>query len=525
MKPFKLPNQRGYSTLLIIAIIGILVFIILSSIFSFKDKIFNSLFPKPSSHAANIATFPGSLSSTVFMYYYSWYSAPPRSSTYGHWDGGGGFKAPNDIDSNFYPALGAYDSFNTQVINQHMKWIKSAGADALILSWWGQADPTDTNTKAVMDAAAANGLKVSFMIEPYNGRTNASIISDVKYIYSNYGNHPAFLRVSRPTISNSYNADPRGIFFLYTPPIDSTMPAAIDPIRGTSNDAILLGRMDDSWLYSDTIVSKVIAATHLDGLFNYSVTQPDSTPFPRSNDYILTYATEPGFDNSRAQPSSPTIISRQNGAFYDNLWTEMVREKPEAVSVISFNEWHEGTQIEPTTPHTYNGFTYSNFEGAYGLTGTDASTAYMNRTASWVSQYKAALKVQNAPASPSSSPAKSASPVPTATPGIQLGSSAITSPTAVRRGGQVQVTGYFGATQTISALIDIEIYNSANSRVFQYYQDNQTLPAYTTKTYSSMWLVPSNLPAGTYTVKTAVLGPGASALYQYNLNAAAITVY
>jgi hypothetical protein len=55
-------NEKGIAHLLAIAVIGVLLFIFISSTASFQNKMLGGLFPKPSSHAANsfLATFDGS---------------------------------------------------------------------------------------------------------------------------------------------------------------------------------------------------------------------------------------------------------------------------------------------------------------------------------------------------------------------------------------------------------------------------------------------------------------------------------
>ncbi|SCE14110.1 Glycosyl hydrolase family 99 [Streptomyces sp. DvalAA-14] len=60
------------------------------------------------------------------------------------------------------------------------------------------------------------------------------------------------------------------------------------------------------------------------------------------------------------------------------------------MSITSFNEWHEGSMIEPATntPPT-NPVTYLTYNGAYGTSGAAAQTAYLDRTAFWVPQYVA----------------------------------------------------------------------------------------------------------------------------------------
>ena len=37
---------------------------------------------------------------------------------------------------------------------------------------------------------------------------------------------------------------------------------------------------------------------------------------------------------------------RKEGAYYEEMWREAINIHSEIVSVTSFNEWHEGSQIE-----------------------------------------------------------------------------------------------------------------------------------------------------------------------------------
>jgi hypothetical protein len=59
------------------------------------------------------------------------------------------------------------------------------------------------------------------------------------------------------------------------------------------------------------------------------------------------------------------------------------------VSVTSFNEWHEGSVLEPARSNPPGGFGYETFVGAYGRTGADAETAYLDRTAYWAAEFEA----------------------------------------------------------------------------------------------------------------------------------------
>ena len=41
---------------------------------------------------------------------------------------------------------------------------------------------------------------------------------------------------------------------------------------------------------------------------------------------------------------------REGGRYYDRMWEEALSSEPSSVSITSYNEWGEGTQIEPAVP-------------------------------------------------------------------------------------------------------------------------------------------------------------------------------
>ena len=60
---------------------------------------------------------------------------------------------------------------------------------------------------------------------------------------------------------------------------------------------------------------------------------------------------------------------RRKGATYDSMWRARDRRRaPTEVTITSFNEWHEGTQIEPAAPPGRHGaYRYLGYDGAWGL--------------------------------------------------------------------------------------------------------------------------------------------------------------
>jgi len=146
-----------------------------------------------------------------------------------------------------------------------MAWMKMAHVDVVSLDWWGQGSREDRLAKPVLDGAAAQGLKVNFVIDSYSGETPASIGSDIAYIYRKYGSHPAFFRAVRPT-KYGPSTSLRGLFMLYNPPAPRSLSEyarLMDGIRGTANDAIILVRIDDSTLFSDAATRQGLDVLHV----------------------------------------------------------------------------------------------------------------------------------------------------------------------------------------------------------------------------------------------------------------------
>jgi hypothetical protein len=65
----------------------------------------------------------------------------------------------------------------------------------------------------------------------------------------------------------------------------------------------------------------------------------------------------PGFNNVVASDYSPaaleSVVDRRNGVCYNSFWLIANASHPDGYSITSFNEWHEGTEIEPSIEYQY----------------------------------------------------------------------------------------------------------------------------------------------------------------------------
>ncbi|MEV4132128.1 hypothetical protein AB0J72_08175 [Dactylosporangium sp. NPDC049742] len=147
-------------------------------------------------------------------------------------------------------------------------------------------------------------------------------------------------------------------------------------------------------LAQTTDTSKV---AHFGGMYTYdgiaAATAPgwaNANAYCRANGLAWAPSVAPGYIDDRAVPGNTTpTLGRDNGAAYDRAWNNALTQggTPSWVSITSFNEWHEGSSIEPASSNPPAGYGYLTYSGAYGLAGTAAETAYLTRTKYWVDRF------------------------------------------------------------------------------------------------------------------------------------------
>jgi glycoprotein endo-alpha-1,2-mannosidase len=334
--------------------------------------------------AVGATAAPATPSRHVHAFYYPWYGNPSFYGSWRHWNGTD-HTPPDDITSNFYPTAGPYDSGDVDgVVAQHMAWLRQAGVGVAVTSWWGQGSYEDQRVPGLLSAAAAQDIQIAWHIEPYTDRTAASVVSDVGYINDQYGGSSAFFRDAEH--------GNRPAFYVFDS-LAITDWSALDAVNG-----------ENLILTQTTDISKT---DHFGGMYNYAV----GTSFAgwdacgaycRDNGKVWSPSVGPGYIDRRAKPgSTATIYDRDDGAMYDGNWSGALATAnggpPTWVSITSFNEWHEGTMIEPATASPPGGYGYLTYDGAYGSTGTAAETAYLDRTNYWVGQLESMLGSADSP--------------------------------------------------------------------------------------------------------------------------------
>lgn len=341
------------------------------------------------------ATYPDLAHHFVFEYY-PWYGTNP----WVHWDADGR-TPPGEIASSYLPALGPYDSRDRRVLEQHATWITAAGVGAINLSWWGRGSYEDAAVHTVMDVMRAFGIQVTFHLEPYQGRTQ-NIVDDIKYLLREYGERrrwDAFLLVRHP---NGAAAPAMKLFESIMPETTTDCRGLVHRVPGYVPDPLwrvqterlkheLRTDFPGFMLIADTLsVDRAIAGgfdggTSADPYFRVERWDDVASNF-NARGMPFVFGVNAGFDAvpDKVVPDDPCYRPRRVEPSPDVDWNaEASRQRehdasarrirqsfektvrlqtapPSAnrhkgfflVYVNSFNEWHEGTQFEPTMSYT-----------------------------------------------------------------------------------------------------------------------------------------------------------------------------
>ncbi len=332
-------------------------------------------------------------SERAHLFYYSWYGNPQTDGVWDHWNhpiavaGAGHYEPPESIGANFYPQLGLYSSNSREDLAAQMRQIRDAGIGVLSLSWWGQGSYTDKTFPLIFELAEEVGLKINFHIEPYQNRTPETMRETLAYLLERHGSSPALYR--DPARGN------RTMVYVY----DSYLvqaedwatilsPTGANTIRGTALDTIVIA------LFVKEGDETFVSDGGFDGCYTYFA--PDgftygSTPanwswlarWAKANGKLFIPSVAPGYDDTRIRPwNGVNQRGRESGAYYDRMFESAIAVEPEIVSITSFNEWHEGTQIEPAIPKSIPGYTYLDY-------GTRAPDYYLIRTREWIERFLA----------------------------------------------------------------------------------------------------------------------------------------
>jgi hypothetical protein len=271
-----------------------------------------------------------------------------------------------------------YVSRDRGVMGRHIDQAKGAGIDAFVVSWYGPRvdnNQTETNFRAMLDEAAARGFRLAVDFEvtsPFFGGVG-DVQAALQTLLNTHAKHPAYLKVGGKPV----------IFFWrqqrFATGTWAAVRAAVDPGHNSlwieeGVDVSPLSVFDGHHLYKVTWNPPTDLSYTANKFARFVRAAAANLGAPKV--YVAT--AMPGWDDRKLGRGDSFGISREDGAYYERSWQAAIGSSPDWIIITSFNEWPEGTYIEPSQ--------------AYG-------NRYLELTAKWAGAFKSAtLPPLSAPA-------------------------------------------------------------------------------------------------------------------------------
>ena len=292
-------------------------------------------------------------------FYYPWYAdaSEPPPERYRHWTTNWttyAHRPPSNWSSNYLPDDGSgvfdtgnlYSSLDRNVIRRHLSWMERAGFDLAAVSWWGQSIYEDQAFSLILQEASREPavnlrLAVYYEVEGYSDPGVGRIVSDLRYIYHAYAGSAAYFAVP----GGSSRAIP--VVFVY----------GVDSAESTHRWARARATMYSLGEPVFIVPSAWVTAT---GSYRDHATLVDGWHVYGAH---VLLATAPGYAAS-ASPGHSQIpelgdwpLFRRDPVEFAAAVRTVARlsaSQAQFLMVPTFNEWHEGTQIEPSFPVDHN---------------------------------------------------------------------------------------------------------------------------------------------------------------------------
>lgn len=269
----------------------------------------------------------------VLAFYYPWYGTPTGpSGRWVHWN-----PAHANYDATHMPASGYYDSLDPETVRRHIRQAKAAGIDGFIASWWGLESFEDRAFRVLLRVAEEESFLVTVYYEI--AETPSQVVADVSTIVFRYAASPAFLAI-----------DGRPVVFFYVRVAEKF---SIDEWRGILASLDAAGR--GVFAVGDRLDPAYLAA--FQGLHSYNpvgmtldqtaAQYTSASLAARLRGALFAATVIPGYEEGYPGASGP-VAPRNDGATYRAYWDVARASAPQWVLITSWNEWHEGSEIEPS---------------------------------------------------------------------------------------------------------------------------------------------------------------------------------
>ncbi|MBN1219266.1 MAG: SH3 domain-containing protein [Anaerolineae bacterium] len=282
-----------------------------------------------------VAASPDALaqpSPPVLAFYYAWFDQ-------NIWNSGQSVDLPAE----------PYNSADRATIERQVTQAQGAGIDAFVQSWYGPQEAnnqTETNFRTLLDVAQATGFKAAVDVETTGPLFNdaGAVTQALSTLLATHAQHPAYLRYQgRPVIffwrQERFSVDEWAAIRRQVDPDHTTYWIA----EGV--DITYQAVFDGHHLYSIAW-----AASPAEQLAKWG-NQVRNYETENQVDRLWVATAMPGYDDTRLPRDNAFAVPRRNGDYYRETWQGAVASQPDMIIITSFNEWPEGTHIEPSATY------------------------------------------------------------------------------------------------------------------------------------------------------------------------------
>jgi hypothetical protein len=262
-----------------------------------------------------------------------------------------------------YPLVGKYSSDQATVMRTQVRQAKAAGIDGFIVSW-KSSDELNRRLEQLVSIADEENFKLAITYQALDFNRNplpvARIASDLDVLRDRYGDDPAFkLMGDLPLV-------------VWT----GTWSYSIEDIATVTEPRRASLRILAS---AKNVTDYTRVAPHVDGnLYYWSSVDPttndnhetklsDMAAVVRASGGLWIAPAAPGFDARLV--GGKNVVERRDGQTLREEWNAALATLPDAIGIISWNEFSENTYIEPS--HQYGS---SYLDVVRSLTGAQGPT-------------------------------------------------------------------------------------------------------------------------------------------------------
>jgi hypothetical protein len=228
------------------------------------------------------------------------------------------------------PLSESYNSSDEKMLQKQIILAKNAGIDGFIISWWGKNSFIDSSLKKIIPICESLGFKFTLYLETTHSLED--LRNDVNYIETTYARSSSFIQFEN-----------KPVLFVFSRILDN-LPMGSLPIV----------------VPHFTLINYGFSYSSLQGFSGFHEYLPPgndlitikhkyllASQIARQENKLMVVTVMPGYD-ARHINNYRYLINRDNGKFYKAIWETALSIKPDWVLVTSFNEWFEGTEIEPS---------------------------------------------------------------------------------------------------------------------------------------------------------------------------------